>query len=807
MKISQELHNSLKLMSEGNPEGFTQFYNETYPFVYKRARFIMKNEEDALDLTQETFIQAYKGITSLQEEDKVYSWLSTITYNHGMRLFNKKRDVLVDEEAEEIFDNLVSTDMDTSPEAVAQKKATSEIIKDMIEELPELQKMALLAFYYDNMKIDDIAVMFECSSNTIKSRLNYAKKALQEKVLAHEKANHYRLCSVSPAIILMALDALFATKEYTLAATSASTLLTSTQGTLYVAGAGTTAAGTATGVPAAVTGTSSTAASTVAGAGLSLAAKVTIAVATVVAATGITVGIATGGFNGLFAPPTETEISSEPDTSTDFENNSDDSKEPIDSELFSVPFESVYETQYTGYTDAGRYIMLITEGSIGTTNNMISDLTPDTDIYFLHENGQCQAIHNKDSQGNIKYTAIAPFTPSDAALAVVMVQGNYKNLLMPDGSLLDSTTLFRSFYFYNGYVIATISSTDNSTFNIYDANLNLLKEGLTDFDSIQYCYAFGEYIILQGHALGGKYLDTRVYDKNWNCIDYIAGTDNTVPVYLVLNDTYLWAGDSLRDKNYNEATLPIPDYIHPNGEEVTIDLISSGLSAPGHYEVNVSVTDANGTITSKYFIIDDNFNTYEDEFSLEDYVWLECEGLNVMYDVDHGLRYVAWKNTGEKIFESLDWSERAYAEYNTMNIYGISADLYTDGSILAWVGINPPDGEIIFTTYLLKEEDGYSIDKATNLGVEISYNKGLYYCYNTKQLYLNHTLVDYHTLLFNSEESYYILENNDGAFTVYRSDQTEHFTTTEKLIYSFSPSLFMAEIDNDGTGLYKLIKP
>ena len=177
-----------------------------------------------------------------------------------------------------------------------------------------------------------------------------------------------------------------------------------------------------------------------------------------------------------------------------------------------------------------------------------------------------------------------------------------------------------------------------------------------------------------------------------------------------------------------------------------------------------------------------------------------------MYDAANGLRYVAWKDTGEKIFESLDWSERAYAEYNTMNIYGISADLYTDGSILAWVGINPPDGEIIYTTYLLKEEDGYSIDKATNLGMEISYNKGLYCAYDTKQLYLNHTLVDYHTLLFNSKESYYVLENDDGTFTVYLPDQTEHFTTTENLIHSFSPDLFMAEIDNDGTVLYKLIK-
>ena len=176
MKISKELHDSIKLMSEGNPEGFTQFYSQTYPYVYKRARFLMKNDEDALDVTQETFIQAYKGITSLQDIDKVYAWLSGITYNLSMKLFDnkKKQPTLLNEESEILLDNIESSDADTSPEEAAQSKALSEIVKDMIEELPDLQKAAILAFYYDNMKIDDIAVMFDCSANTIKSRLNYA---------------------------------------------------------------------------------------------------------------------------------------------------------------------------------------------------------------------------------------------------------------------------------------------------------------------------------------------------------------------------------------------------------------------------------------------------------------------------------------------------------------------------------------------------------------------------------------------------------------------------------------------------------
>ena len=75
-----------------------------------------------------------------------------------------------------LFEQIESTDIDWNPELSAEQKAVGKIIADIIDELPPLQKAALTAFYYDGLKIEQIALMYECSSNTIKSRLNYAKK-------------------------------------------------------------------------------------------------------------------------------------------------------------------------------------------------------------------------------------------------------------------------------------------------------------------------------------------------------------------------------------------------------------------------------------------------------------------------------------------------------------------------------------------------------------------------------------------------------------------------------------------------------
>lgn len=232
MAITKELQDGLQLITQGKEEGFNILYSHTYNYVYKKAKFIMKNEEDALDLTQETYIHAYRSIGSLEDADNLYAWLGGIVYRQGMKILRKKRELLVNEESECIFENVVSEDADFRPEDAAQAKATSEIVMGMIEKLPELQRSAILAFYYDNMKIDDIAKIFECSSNTVKSRLNYAKKFLKSKVEEHEKQNRYKLCSLSPAIILLAFKSLFATEAYTMSKKTAQTVYNASCGTM-----------------------------------------------------------------------------------------------------------------------------------------------------------------------------------------------------------------------------------------------------------------------------------------------------------------------------------------------------------------------------------------------------------------------------------------------------------------------------------------------------------------------------------------------------------------------------------------------
>lgn len=191
--MDDSLKKAIQQMKNGEETGFNAVYSATYNRVYFRAKQIMKKEEDAQDLTQIVFVEAYKNIHTLQAAEALYSWLDGITYNQGMKIYRKQRDVLLTEEAEGMFDILENNDISFMPELTADQKATAEIVKGIIEELPELQKAAVVAYYFDGLKVERIAELMECSVNTIKSRLNYARKYIKERVEEKEKKEGYRL--------------------------------------------------------------------------------------------------------------------------------------------------------------------------------------------------------------------------------------------------------------------------------------------------------------------------------------------------------------------------------------------------------------------------------------------------------------------------------------------------------------------------------------------------------------------------------------------------------------------------------------
>ena len=182
-------------------ELFNAFYNDVYYFALKTV----KNDEVACDVTQETFVEIIKTLGNLQEPAAFVTWMKQITYHQCTRYFKKKKDVLVDEDEEgaTLFDTLQEDNAAFIPDEALDQDDFRKTIMAMLDELSEEQRAAVLLFYFDELPIKQIAEIQGVSENTVKSRLNYARKGIKKSVEDYEKKHNIKLHSVGVLPILL----------------------------------------------------------------------------------------------------------------------------------------------------------------------------------------------------------------------------------------------------------------------------------------------------------------------------------------------------------------------------------------------------------------------------------------------------------------------------------------------------------------------------------------------------------------------------------------------------------------------------
>lgn len=172
-------------------ELFNAFYNDLYYFALKTV----KDDDLALDITQEAFVEIINTLGNLQEPAAFVTWAKQITYHQCTRYFKKKKDILVDEDEEghTIFDDLQEENSEFIPHEALDKSDFKKTILSILDELSEEQRSATMMFYFDEMSVKEIAEIQGVSEGTIKSRLNYARKAIRNSVEEYEKKNGIKL--------------------------------------------------------------------------------------------------------------------------------------------------------------------------------------------------------------------------------------------------------------------------------------------------------------------------------------------------------------------------------------------------------------------------------------------------------------------------------------------------------------------------------------------------------------------------------------------------------------------------------------
>lgn len=210
---------AVRLVKQGDENGFNFLYEETYKSKYYLALKYMQNEEAAKDVLQDAYIQAFRKLDTLENPEKFASWLGIIVANTAKNALQKKNPMLFseivgDQEEEEFEYQIEDESIENQPEIAYSQRETQELVHELIDSLSEEQRMCILMFHIEGQSISEIAESLGCSENTVKSRLNYGRKNIKGKAEELQKKG-YKLYGMAPVPFLLYL---LKSEEHALAA-------------------------------------------------------------------------------------------------------------------------------------------------------------------------------------------------------------------------------------------------------------------------------------------------------------------------------------------------------------------------------------------------------------------------------------------------------------------------------------------------------------------------------------------------------------------------------------------------------------
>ena len=191
MKTIKELVLSAK---SGNKKSFDKLYELTHNDVWYNCLSLLKDEENAKDIMQETYITAFLKLDTLNDEQKFCGWIISIAVNKCKNKLKGKVEYQIDDE---VLITEAETDELMLPEEYITKTEKRKVLLQIMEDtLSFNQYQTVLMFYFDEMSISEIAQGLEISEGTVKSRLNSSRAKMKTAVEDYEKKSGDKLHGV-----------------------------------------------------------------------------------------------------------------------------------------------------------------------------------------------------------------------------------------------------------------------------------------------------------------------------------------------------------------------------------------------------------------------------------------------------------------------------------------------------------------------------------------------------------------------------------------------------------------------------------
>jgi len=155
--------------------------------LYRLARGILRNDSEAEDVVQETYVRAFTHLTDFRGESSLSTWLSRIAMNEALgRLRRERPGVELSSlpqgtlEAQIIQFPLISAAED--PEKSMAQREIRNVVEGAIDELPEAFRLVFITRVVEGMNVEETAEILDLKPETVKTRLHRARTMLRDNV-------------------------------------------------------------------------------------------------------------------------------------------------------------------------------------------------------------------------------------------------------------------------------------------------------------------------------------------------------------------------------------------------------------------------------------------------------------------------------------------------------------------------------------------------------------------------------------------------------------------------------------------------
>lgn len=166
----------IQKMKLGNEQAFDTFVRKYYADILKYCSYHCYDKEYAEDLTQETFLNFFAKLSDYHFKGKTKNYLYTIAGNLCRNFYKKKKEVLLEDET--LSNCKLSYDLGQVVDKI--------LIDTAINSLPKELREAIVLYYFQGLKIAEIADKLQIGISLVKYRLSQARKQLEHFVREEE---------------------------------------------------------------------------------------------------------------------------------------------------------------------------------------------------------------------------------------------------------------------------------------------------------------------------------------------------------------------------------------------------------------------------------------------------------------------------------------------------------------------------------------------------------------------------------------------------------------------------------------------